>query len=396
MHYLRLLLVLFALFATTLSAAEWAGTWSNDQFTLVLNGETTAITGEAVVAGKSYPVTAVERSGALSGAFTAENAKHAFQAELRGELMLLTLDDGRFELRKHVKPAGPLTGGGALPVDPLVGTWRTDAGEVADLRADGSAMVAGAPARWQAVGASLVFANAQGDVILPYRLEGDRLSVEVNGQQIAYRRIGAGQPVAAHPAATPDMPPSEGPLTVAGLIGVWIGPEGSSELRAGGVGKTKGKEFAWVVQDALLIFTKDGESLQVPARLSSGRLILGSGPTVTMERATGAAGWWSGWDGHVDPTMAMSIIHRIALYPDGTVGYVKGEMDATRRQDWFSYRADQTDRQTVGRWQQQGADIQFTLGTGSYRAVFDPAAQTMRVIGLGQINEGQDVAFERE
>ena len=71
-------------------------------------------------------------------------------------------------------------------------------------------------------------------------------------------------------------------------------------------------------------------------------------------------------------------------------------MHATRTQDWFLYRKDQAARQTVGRWQQDGVNVPFTLGSGSYRAVFDQNPQTMRVIAIGQINEGADLACERE
>ena len=56
----------------------------------------------------------------------------------------------------------------------------------------------------------------------------------------------------------------------------------------------------------------------------------------------------------------------------------------------------QAARQTVGRWHQDGVNVQFTLGSGSYRAVFDQNPQTMRVIAIGQINEGADLACERE
>ena len=92
----------------------------------------------------------------------------------------------------------------------------------------------------------------------------------------------------------------------------------------------------------------------------------------------------------------VSVIHRIALYSDGTVGYAKGEMNATRTQDWFLYRKDQAARQTVGRWQQDDVNVPFTLGSGSGHAVCDQNAQTMRVIAMAQINEGADLACERE
>jgi hypothetical protein len=126
-------------------------------------------------------------------------------------------------------------------------------------------------------------------------------------------------------------------------------------------------------------------------------LILGSGPSVTLDRADGATGCWVGSDSHVDPTMAMVITHRIALHPDGSVGYAKGELDAGRRDGWFTMRREGGGGpQPVGRWQQQAGQVVFNLGSGRYSARFDPARQRLVVAGMGQVNEGADLVFERE
>lgn len=387
---MRLLTILCA--TASLTAAEWAGTWTNGQLRLDLAGQPTALTGEVVLDGERFPVTAAEEGLRLAGTFSAAGTAYRFQAELVDGVMVLTSDGERYELRRQ--RANPLvkgTGAGAAAtaVDPLVGSWRGDDGELVDLRADGTALVGGGQARWRSVGGVLTIGTSEGESVIPYRITGDVLVATVDGESATYRRVGA----AAAPAP---VPAADGPLSAESLTGVWLGPEGGYVLGAGGRGQAKGKEFTWAIEGTMLAFTQDGQFLKVPARIAAGRLVLGSGPSVELDRAEGAAGWWSGSDTAVDATMAMSITHRIALYPDGTVGYAKGELGAGRAQGWYSYRRDQGARQTVGTWRQSGAQVQFNLGSGTYAAVFDAGRQIMRVRGMGQINEGSDLDFTRE
>ncbi len=279
--------------------------------------------------------------------------------------------------------------------DPLVGTWRSDAGEVVALQDNGTAVVGGAQVRWRAAAGQLIFTSAEGEAALPYRLAGDRIMVQTEEGISSYQRVAQAAPVGS--VITPAVAATTTePLTIAALSGVWLGPEGASVVRPDGTGKTQGKEFTWAIDGGMLAFSQDGQSVQMPARLVGGKLILGNGPEVEMVRAIGAAGWWNGWDGSVDPTMIISITHHVALLPDGTVSYAKGELGAARANGWFSTRREGTATRVVGHWEQQGEVVHFTLGSGSYDARYDPERQALTVRGMGQVNEGSDIVFARE
>lgn len=83
-----------------------------------------------------------------------------------------------------------LTGGWAFAQQPreLVGRYRMEVqgGDVLELRADGSATLAGGSTRWSAGAGVLKI----GDDALAYRLQGDRLIIAMGGMQLGWKRIG--------------------------------------------------------------------------------------------------------------------------------------------------------------------------------------------------------------
>lgn len=247
-------------------------------------------------------------------------------------------------------------------------------------------------------------AQLRGTTLVVDTPDGDHYEMTRTGAAPAAPPAPAPAPAAPAPAtpaapagpAAPVAAGAAGPLAPAALVGTWIGPQGTTVLRADGTGITGKDEFRWSVRDGKLHLENAQGFLQFPAQVNGDVLVLGSGPQVELRRAVGAAGTWYGWDGSVDPTMVLSVSHHIALLPDGGVAYAKGELDATRRAGWFSMRRENGGTQIVGQWQQQGDQVQFTLGTGSYRATFDEQRQTLTVHGMGQVNEGADVAFTRE
>jgi hypothetical protein len=82
----------------------------------------------------------------------------------------------------------------------LVGRYQLEAqgGDILDLRADGSATLAGDSMRWSARGNRLQV----GSDVMTYALQGDRLIVDMGGLRFAWRRVGGGPESAMARAAS--------------------------------------------------------------------------------------------------------------------------------------------------------------------------------------------------
>ena len=73
--------------------------------------------------------------------------------------------------------------------NPLVGSWERDGAPYAELRADGSGSIEGKPVSWSAMGRMLFIVYPDGSAdTAAYALEGDSLSLVVNGQAMSFSR----------------------------------------------------------------------------------------------------------------------------------------------------------------------------------------------------------------
>ena len=217
--------------------------------------------------------------------------------------------------------------------DPLIGTWRSASGDFFQFRPDGTAIVKGALVRWRVMNGQLVLSSSDGQVNLPYTLSGNQIVVQSEEGIGAYSRYENAAPVAlAFDSATAPVGtiPRAETLSVEVITGVWLGPEGTSVLRPGGVGKAQGITFTWSIEGQSLLLRHADKQAQMPARLEGGKLILGTGPEIAYTRAIGAAGWWCAWDGPVDSRQSKGEFHHFALLPNGTASFAKGDLGAMR------------------------------------------------------------------
>lgn len=90
-----------------------------------------------------------------------------------------------------------LAAASASAADPLVGSWLKDGEPAADLRADGSGVIDGEEIRWKADAGTLRLTYPSGmKEKMPYKLQGNALTVEMNGKSETFTRTEA-KPAAA-------------------------------------------------------------------------------------------------------------------------------------------------------------------------------------------------------
>ena len=88
----------------------FAGTYSDDTLTLVLEGTSGTYTGTMGLSGQTFPVQATANGNALSGTFSSQGATFTFTATLDGTTLQLTSDGNAFMLQKEA-PKNPLGNG---------------------------------------------------------------------------------------------------------------------------------------------------------------------------------------------------------------------------------------------------------------------------------------------
>ncbi len=174
---------------------RFAGTFSNDVFTLELRRSGAGYTGTIRTQGESMPVTAAAEGERLAGSFGSGAQSYRFEATRSAGGLVLLSDGNRYELREVGSKPGV---GSESPGAGLVGDWQASDG-VLSLRADGTATWG--PNRYQYVvkGNQIIATGGpQGSQILPFQLNGDTLLVLVEGTAVKLTRRPAGQaPVAA-------------------------------------------------------------------------------------------------------------------------------------------------------------------------------------------------------
>ena len=84
---------------------------------------------------------------------------------------------------------------------PIVGKWRDPNGAVVEFRPDGSGLNRRGKFRYTASDGKLVFDDGMVKVLLAYRVEGNRLSVESNGETATFTRAEAGTAIKASAGA---------------------------------------------------------------------------------------------------------------------------------------------------------------------------------------------------
>ena len=131
-----------------------------------------------------------------------------------------------------------------------------------------------------------------------------------------------------------------------------------------------------------------------------------SGSTATNPNPTmkALAGVWVGEEASLDPQYYMRFTRYLILYPDGSVGFDKTEGGASSTQiseyqARFTYfSSGRTGNQNVwGQWVTDGSNVQVHWKNNTaWQGQFDPASGKMLMFGVGVIEEGSNVVFERQ
>jgi len=207
----------------------FAGVFVNDKITLELKGAGGKYTGTLTVQGQSFPATAVAAgASSASGTFTAAGRAFPFTLAPYGNGFRLSSEGSEYLLVRKVEaattpataagrtgenpappdlsPSPPSADGQAKtpaldrlkPVPPtqsgivgygpsIVGYWRNATG-YAKFNADGTGTIDGQDGRYQIRGDQITLMGAQGQVTLPFSVEGDRLTLMVGGNAVVLNR----------------------------------------------------------------------------------------------------------------------------------------------------------------------------------------------------------------
>src|SRR5262249_9537910 len=252
-----------------------------------------------------------------------------------------------------------------------------------------------------------------GAVVWTYKINGDRLTVASDQGEDVLVRVGGGPAPgpapgapAPAPAAGPQNQPPAGmePSKCGHQAGAWDGPKGTQIVRADNTAQIDGEECRWTVEGGTLKLIQGEKWVGLPFTVSGDRMLIGTGPFVTLSRA-GIAGVWVGEEASLDPGIFLSFTQYVVLYKDGTVGYAKSEGYAQRTQvsdcieRFWSSRENGPAHQNVGTWRAEGGqvEIKFNWKPAASRAVVNLDKWTLTIEGMGKLpgNEGGALTFKR-
>lgn len=206
-----LVLTLALVLALAAQSSDWSGSWkgANLQLTIQAKGGS-AYAGTIALEGQNLPFTAQVNGDKLEGTFTAEGTKFPFTITRGGGNYLSLVSEGTTYLLAPVagstpaRPRNPLGGGssGGAAVPPadnppvassnsIVGDWQGPQG-VVRFSADGTVVIAGQNYRYTVQGSTLTLIAQDGQVPVPFSLNGDTMTMGMGAQSIKLTRLSAG------------------------------------------------------------------------------------------------------------------------------------------------------------------------------------------------------------
>lgn len=115
------------------------------------------------------------------------------------------------------------------------------------------------------------------------------------------------------------------------------------------------------------------------------------------------AGVWAGTESSLDPGLFISWTQYLVLNPDGSVDYAQSEGGASQQQVTessarFMYTHGASGyRQSMGSWQSDGMILVVQWNSGAlWRGELDVSAGRLNFPGIGRLNAGSNVLFERQ
>jgi hypothetical protein len=209
-----------------------------------------------------------------------------------------------------------------------------------------------------------------------------------------------------------------------GLVGYWQSSQGLLQINEDGTLHYAGQTYLYMTQNNILIIVAIANSYPSPYPYSipyqrSGdtlKLIINGEElkfvrqSQTNQNRTGLncnpitsaiAGVWVGEESCLDPSYYMSHTRYLILYPDGSFGFDKTEGGASysKVSECFSYfsASPTQNRNIFGRWETDGINILIYWRNNTvWQGQVDLNSGRMVMFGVGVINEGSNVLFERK
>lgn len=289
----------------------------------------------------------------------------------------------------------------AAPKGSLIGKWQDDVGAIVEIT-EKAVLFQGATMPYTKTEDHLTVSIQGLTMQWNYKLDGDKLTMKIGDQTINLTRQGAEKENAAGNGAAAGAKAGK-------LVGNWEGPDGLVLVREDGTIRSKGEDGKWGIDEKYITLTdKEGNWLKIPYKFEGDdKLVLGTGPTQTLTRAKGYAGVWVGSESTVGANSFLNITQYVTLYSDGTVGFQKTEGAVTRRQvtdelaKFTHVREKQGEKgKTYGKWSADGNTITIqwegAFGNRTMTGRADSRTMKMEVRGIGILEEGATVTFERQ
>lgn len=320
----------------------------------------------------------------------------------------------------------------------LHGTWMYANpmwGETITLvfQPDGTGSIDGERMRYSHQGTQLQV-DADGErLVYTVRVDGDRLIasdgdldgtltfVRQGARPAAPTPTPAAPPASTAPSATPV--PTAAPTPAAGgagsgIVGTWTDGQGQIVFHADGSCDYVGQRVRYAYDGKVLEVIGPGGTARMDVTIDGDRLVMNAqGQSQTLTRAkpgqapvgtaNAVAGVYVGSEGTMNTSHALSITQYLTLWPDGTVSWSKSELGASNVQvsdnlaRFSSFQTNPSGKgRTIGTWQ-AGADgsvvVQWQVWNNlRSQGRFDAASGTLQLTGMGILDEGSTVRYQRQ
>jgi hypothetical protein len=164
----------------------FAGAFRGDGVRLEMNSSGSAYAGTLSIHGENYLATMKVAGNVASGSYDVNGMAHRFTLTREGDGFMLTSGAAAYHLTRRVSTA--LAPEPAQTAASLVGRWRSSTSS-AQFNADGTAVVNGAPGRYEIHGNRLTLIGAQAENTARFEVHGDVLALNVNGKPVILDRV---------------------------------------------------------------------------------------------------------------------------------------------------------------------------------------------------------------
>ena len=166
---------------------SFAGTFRGDGVRLEMSSSGGAYAGTLSIHGGHYLATMRVSGTAASGSYDVDGQAHRFTLTREAEGLMLTSGVAAYHLTRRVSTA-PAPEAAQRTAADLVGKWRNSTSS-AQFNPDGTAVVNGAPGRYEIRGNRLTLIGAQAENTARFEVHGDVLALNVNGKPVTLDRV---------------------------------------------------------------------------------------------------------------------------------------------------------------------------------------------------------------